>query len=99
MQKQDIKTFNQLKSWNLKFHKLIFGKPTFDIFIDDKSFGFKKIGKIKFESKMFKQYLEISKSIKLALPSKLIKQIYLMYFCLILAAVLEMLGLGAFLFS
>ena len=44
---------------------------------------------------MFKQYLEISKSIKLALPSKLIKQIYLMYFCLILAAVLEMLGLGS----
>tara|TARA_E500000178_G_scaffold335984_1_gene373481 strand:- start:45 stop:380 length:336 start_codon:yes stop_codon:yes gene_type:complete len=36
------KTFNQLKSWNLKFHKLIFGKPTFDLFIDDKSFGFKK---------------------------------------------------------
>ena len=59
----------------------------------------KKIGKIKFRSKKcFKQYLEISKSIKLALPSKLIKQIYLMYFCLILAAVLEMLGLGAFLF-
>ncbi len=44
---------------------------------------------------MFKQYSEILKSINLALPSKLIKQIYLMYFCLILAAVLEMIGLGS----
>ena len=36
------KTFNQLKKWNLKFHKLIMGKPSFDIFVDDKAFGFKK---------------------------------------------------------
>ena len=36
------KTFLQLKSWNLRFHELIFGKPTFDKFVDDKSFGFKK---------------------------------------------------------
>jgi len=35
-------TFNQLKKWNLKFHKLIMGKPSFDIFVDDKAFGFKK---------------------------------------------------------
>ena len=36
------KTFKQLKNWGLKFHKLIFGKPTFDLFVDDKSLGFKK---------------------------------------------------------
>ena len=34
-------TFNQLKEWNLKFHKLIFGKPEYDIIIDDKSIFFK----------------------------------------------------------
>ena len=36
------KTFKQLKRWNLKFNKLILGKPSYDIFIDDKSLGFKK---------------------------------------------------------
>ena len=35
-------TTKQLKSWNLKYHKLIFGKPSFDLFIDDKSIYFKK---------------------------------------------------------
>ena len=36
------KTLNQLKNWNLKFDKLIFGKPSYDLFIDDKSMFFKK---------------------------------------------------------
>ncbi len=35
-------TKNQLKKWNLKYDKLFFGKPSFDLFIDDKSFFFKK---------------------------------------------------------
>ena len=35
------KTFQQLKRWNLKFNKLILGKPSYDIFIDDKALGFK----------------------------------------------------------
>lgn len=35
-------TINQLKKWNLKYHKIFFGKPSFDVFVDDKSFGFKK---------------------------------------------------------
>ena len=35
-------TYNQLKKWNLKFHKLIFGKPSFDLFVDDKSIFFQK---------------------------------------------------------
>lgn len=35
-------TKNQLKKWNVKYHKLIFGKPSFDMFIDDKALFFKK---------------------------------------------------------
>ena len=36
------KTFKQLKRWNLKFNKLILGKPSYYIFIDVQSLGFKK---------------------------------------------------------
>ena len=36
------KTLIQLKNWNLKFNKLIFGKPSYDLFVDDKSIYFKK---------------------------------------------------------
>jgi hypothetical protein len=32
----------QLKKWKLKYHKLILGKPSFDLYIDDKSIFFKK---------------------------------------------------------
>ena len=35
-------TRNQLKKWNVRYHKLIFGKPSFDMFIDDKALFFKK---------------------------------------------------------
>lgn len=35
-------TFKQLKKWELNFHKLIFGKPSFNIIIDDKSLFFRK---------------------------------------------------------
>ena len=35
-------TFNQLKKWQVKYHKLIFGKPSFDLFVDDKTLFFKK---------------------------------------------------------
>mgnify|MGYP001340275236 CR=1 FL=1 len=33
-------TTNQLKKWGLKYHKLIIGKPEFDIVIDDKSLNY-----------------------------------------------------------
>ena len=33
-------TLKQIKSWGLKFHKLILGKPSYDIIIDDKSVGY-----------------------------------------------------------
>jgi hypothetical protein len=36
-----IHTLKQLKNWNLKFNKLLFGKPSYDLFIDDKAYGFK----------------------------------------------------------
>ena len=35
-------TSKQLNKWNIKYHKLIFGKPSFDLFIDDKALFFKK---------------------------------------------------------
>ena len=41
--KQGLKmTETQLKKWKIKYHKLIFGKPSFDLFVDDKSIYFKK---------------------------------------------------------
>ena len=30
------RTYNQLKKWNVKYHSLIMGKPSGDIYIDDK---------------------------------------------------------------
>ena len=44
-------TKKQLKKWKLKYHILKFGKPSYDIFIDDKSFDFKKDWYKKFKSK------------------------------------------------
>ena len=35
-------TKRQLKKWNLKYHQLIFGKPSYDLFIDDKNLSFTK---------------------------------------------------------
>jgi FMN phosphatase YigB (HAD superfamily) len=48
------KTKKQLKTWGLKFHELIMGKPIYDIFIDDKAYNVndKKLKKI------FLQYLK-----------------------------------------
>ena len=35
-------TKKQLLRWSLKYHKLIMGKPSFDIYVDDKNLEFKK---------------------------------------------------------
>jgi len=35
-------TKQQLEKWNVKYNYLIFGKPTFDILVDDRSFNFDK---------------------------------------------------------
>ena len=34
-------TKNQLQKWGVKYHRLFFGKPVFDIYLDDKNFEFK----------------------------------------------------------
>lgn len=34
-------TKKQIENWGLKFHELILGKPSYDIFIDDKCFNVK----------------------------------------------------------
>ena len=44
----------QLKKWGLKYHSLLFGKPAFDVYIDDKNFEFKKNWQKKFKEKIFK---------------------------------------------
>jgi len=48
-------TYDQLKKWNVKFHKLIFGKPSFDIFIDDKALFFKKNWQYHIKKKFLKK--------------------------------------------
>ena len=35
-------TEKQLIKWGLKYNKLIFGKPSYDIYVDDKNLSFKK---------------------------------------------------------
>ncbi len=45
-------TLSQLKKWNVNYNKLIFGKPSFDIYIDDKSLFFKKHWSRKLEKKL-----------------------------------------------
>ncbi len=49
------KTYNQLRSWNLKFHKLFITKPASDYYIDDKSVFFKKNWVSIFNKKYFKK--------------------------------------------
>ena len=33
-------TMRQLKKWNVKYHELIIGKPSYDLVIDDKAYGY-----------------------------------------------------------
>lgn len=35
-------TLTQLKKWKVDYNEIIFGKPSYDLFIDDKSLFFKK---------------------------------------------------------
>ena len=35
-------TSNQLNKWGLKYDELIMGKPTYDLFVDDKTLNFNK---------------------------------------------------------
>ena len=45
-------TKKQLKKWGVKYHNLLFGKPVFDVYIDDKNFEFKKNWHKKFKKKI-----------------------------------------------
>lgn len=47
-------TNKQLKKWGLKFHKLFLSKPSFDVYVDDKNFNFKKDWILKFKKKYLK---------------------------------------------
>jgi hypothetical protein len=49
-------TYNQLKKWKLNFHELKLGKPSYDVFIDDKSFNFKKNWLNNFKAKFKKNF-------------------------------------------
>ncbi len=44
-----IFTKRQIKSWGLKFHELIMGKPSYDIYVDDKCYNVKDNWKKKIE--------------------------------------------------
>ncbi len=45
-------TLSQLKKWNVKYDKLIFGKPSFDYYVDDKSIFYDKNWAKKIERKL-----------------------------------------------
>ena len=47
-------TKRQLKKWGIRYHKLMFGKPVFDVYVDDKNFEFKKNWHKKFNKKILK---------------------------------------------
>lgn len=38
-------TVTQFKNWGVKYHGLEFGKPTYDLFIDDKAINAKEVNK------------------------------------------------------
>ena len=62
--KQGYKTtYGQLKKWRIKFHQLIIENLLLIFFVDDKAFGFKKIGLIKFKI-IFNDFYKIFKSFK-----------------------------------
>ncbi len=44
-------TKNQLKEWGLNYNKLIMYKTSYDVFVDDKAYGFKKNWYKDFEKK------------------------------------------------
>jgi len=49
------KTYNQLKKWGLKFDRLFLSKPSFDVYIDDKNFEYKKNWINSFKKKYLKK--------------------------------------------
>ena len=48
-------TKKQINSWGVKHHRLIFGKPTYDFFVDDKCYNFSKNWYLKFKENIKKK--------------------------------------------
>lgn len=48
-------TKKQLNKWGVKYHELIFGKPSYDILIDDKCLFYKKNWSSKIKKILFKK--------------------------------------------
>ena len=44
-------TKEQINSWGLNYHNLLLGKPTYDIFVDDRTDNFKKNWYINFKKR------------------------------------------------
>ena len=51
------KTTIQLKKWNVHYNELIFGKPSYDLFIDDKCLFYKKNWSTILQKKIYKGIL------------------------------------------
>tara|TARA_B100000886_G_C20031996_1_gene330251 strand:+ start:104 stop:478 length:375 start_codon:yes stop_codon:yes gene_type:complete len=48
-----ILTKKQLKTWGVKYHKLLMCKPSYDLFVDDKALNFKKNWQVLLQKKLF----------------------------------------------
>ena len=56
--KQGFKiTKSQLKKWKVSYDELIFGKPSYDLFVDDKSLFFKKNWAVNLKKKINRKKL------------------------------------------
>ena len=44
--KENFRNKNFLKLWSVKYHELIMCKPSYDLFVDDKCYGFSQNWKI-----------------------------------------------------
>ena len=47
-----ILTKKQLKKWDVKYHKLLMCKPSYDLYIDDKALNFKKNWQVVLKKKL-----------------------------------------------
>lgn len=49
-------TKKQLKKWGVKYHYLLMGKPSFDVYVDDKNFEYSPQWTIKFKKKYLRDF-------------------------------------------
>lgn len=53
-------TLRQFKIWKLSYHEFIIGKPSYDLFVDDKCYGFKKDWHKNFDEYLKKKNLHLN---------------------------------------